>query len=80
MWFLINYFTVHPCDTTRNGGCSQICKKVKDKYACACEDGFVIQKDGKTCVKGLIWYPFFLPNACIYNCRFIHRTEINFSN
>ena len=59
-----NYFTVHPCDTTLNGGCSQICKKAKDKYACACEDGFLIQKDGKTCVKGLIWYCFFA--KCLY--------------
>lgn len=51
---LIYPHLVHPCDTARNGGCSQICEKGKDKYGCACEDGFVLGKDTKTCMKGMI--------------------------
>ena len=46
---------VHPCDTADNGGCNQICNKQKHKHECACEDGFVLGKDGKTCNKGYIY-------------------------
>ena len=45
-------FLVHPCDTGSNGGCSQICNKRNWKHECACEDGFVLGKDKKTCNKG----------------------------
>ncbi len=43
---------VHPCDRQSNGGCSQICNKTKLAYECACEEGFALEKDRKTCVKG----------------------------
>ena len=49
---IICLFLVHPCDTEGNGGCSQICNKTRHKYECACEEGFVLGKDGKTCRKG----------------------------
>lgn len=45
-------YLVHPCDKASNGGCKQICNKKKEKYECACEDGFVLAKDGKACNKG----------------------------
>ncbi len=52
--FLINYFKslVHPCDEASNGGCSQICNKIKEKHECSCETGFVLGKDKRTCKKG----------------------------
>ena len=43
---------VHPCDKASNGGCSQICNKRKHKFECACEDGFLLDGNGKTCKKG----------------------------
>ena len=54
--FIYHYILllVHPCDTASNGGCSQICKRNKDKHTCNCEDGFVLGTDGKTCNKGEI--------------------------
>ncbi len=45
---------VHPCDTVSQGGCTQLCKKRKQKYQCACEDGFELGNDGKSCTKGAI--------------------------
>ena len=50
--FVFSPYLVHPCDKSSNGGCNQICKKMKNEYACACQDGFVIGSDGKTCIKG----------------------------
>ena len=55
---LIYPYLVHPCDTPSNGGCSQICEKGKDKYGCACEDGFVLGNDTKTCIKGMMRFIF----------------------
>ncbi len=54
-YWIISLYLVHPCDTASNGGCKQICNKRKHKYRCACEDGFVLGKDGKTCNKGMIF-------------------------
>ena len=53
-----NYFPilVHPCDTENNGGCSQICNKTRNKYNCACKEGFVLEKDDKSCIKGKARY------------------------
>ena len=51
---------VHPCDTAGNGGCSQICNKQKHKHECACEDGFELGKDGKTCNKGYLYIYHFV--------------------
>ena len=55
-----NYFLilVHPCDTESNGGCNQICNKTNNKYNCACNEGFVLEKDGKSCIKGRVRYSF----------------------
>ena len=52
--FVMNYYSVlvHPCDTASNGGCSQICNKRKNTYECACDDGFIIGGDKRTCNKG----------------------------
>ena len=49
-WLL--FFVVHPCDTIGNAGCSQICNKKKQKYECACEEGYVLGKDRRTCYTG----------------------------
>ena len=43
---------MHACDATNNGGCSQICNKIKEKHECACQTGFVLANDGRTCKKG----------------------------
>ena len=45
---------VHPCDRAepKNAGCAQVCNKVGDKPKCGCNDGFVLNKDLKTCDKG----------------------------
>ena len=39
---------VHPCDIG-NGGCGQICEKDGDSTVCACEEGFELGPDGKSC-------------------------------
>ena len=57
---LIYPYLVHPCDTPSNGGCSQICEKGTDKYGCACEDGFVLGNDTRTCIKGMMRFIFLL--------------------
>ena len=49
---------MHPCDTGSNGGCSQICNKKEENHECSCEDRFVSEKDGKTCIRGWIQYFF----------------------
>jgi len=64
----MNYFhifLVHPCDTASNGGCNQICNKHMQKYTCACEGGFTLGKDEKTCIKG--WMRLFGMSAFIFN-------------
>ena len=43
---------VHPCDEANNGGCSQICNKLKEKHECSCEPAFVLGEDKATCQKG----------------------------
>ena len=43
---------VHPCDESDNGGCSQICNKIKEKHECSCEAGFLLGGDNTTCNKG----------------------------
>ncbi len=50
----MNYFSslVHPCDKASKGGCSQLCNKRKEKYECACKDGFLLGDDKRTCNKG----------------------------
>lgn len=53
--FLSNYFIlllVHPCDTTNNGGCNQICNKRNHTSECACQDGFALGEDRQTCREG----------------------------
>ena len=52
--FQINNFRslVHPCDEASNGGCNQICNKVKDNHKCSCQAGFVLEEDKMTCKKG----------------------------
>ena len=42
---------VHPCDIG-NGGCGQICNRDGDDAVCACEEGFELGSDGKSCSKG----------------------------
>merc|ERR1712165_674707 len=41
---------IDPCDIG-NGGCGQICQKNGDSAVCACEDGFKLGSDGKSCSK-----------------------------
>ena len=59
-WMILNYhfyqiiflLPVHPCDTTNNGGCNQICNKRNHAYECACQEGFALGEDRKTCSEG----------------------------
>ena len=45
----IQLFLVHPCDVG-NGGCEQECVKDGDVAVCACEEGFELASDGKSCI------------------------------
>ena len=81
----INYIllSVHPCDTASNGGCSQICKRNKDKHTCTCEDRFVLGTDGKTCNKGEIFSFVIVYNEWLTRCRkgmFLHFLHFIFLN
>ena len=49
---IISIFIVHACDAANNGGCSQICNKIKEKHECTCQTGFVLAKDKRACKKG----------------------------
>ena len=32
-----------------NGGCSQICINTNGNHQCSCEDGYLLNSDGRTC-------------------------------
>lgn len=60
-YILESYFIlVHSCDTDINAGCSDICNKKGDGFECACEAGFELDSDKKTCVRGIAWFYFGL--------------------
>ena len=40
---------VHPCDKENRGGCTQTCTKSGEKAECACNEGYFLENDGKTC-------------------------------
>lgn len=43
---------VHECDLPHNGHCSQSCVKKGEYFTCACNERYILSKDGKTCVEG----------------------------
>uniref|UniRef100_A0A224X518 Putative nidogen n=1 Tax=Panstrongylus lignarius TaxID=156445 RepID=A0A224X518_9HEMI len=46
----IPVFTVHnPC-TVDNGGCAHLCLNTPAKHVCACQMGYELESNGKTCV------------------------------
>lgn len=49
---IIFLLLVHPCDTTKNGGCDQICNKRNHTYECACKEGFALGEDRQMCSEG----------------------------
>ena len=54
MIFCIVAFTLgDPCDEPPNGGCSQICTS-GTTAVCSCDEGFTLQADGKSCMRGII--------------------------
>ena len=43
--------SVHPCERQDNGGCQQKCTKIGSLGVCACNEGYKINEDKKTCDK-----------------------------
>ena len=35
--------------TDSNGGCNQNCRNLEGSHECHCNDGFILDGDGKTC-------------------------------
>ena len=54
---------VHVC-LKSNGGCQHVCRKDGRKAICECNEGFQLEEDGRTCVKGEI-LAGLLHQACI---------------
>ena len=64
---LYDLFLVHPCDKKDNGGCEHTCTKKGMEFACECNEDFKLNKDLKTCSKGICR----LTN--IANCYLMHN-------
>ena len=43
----ISYVTADRC--IGNQDCQQMCKSLVDRYVCACNEGYILNGDGKTC-------------------------------
>ena len=50
MLFLLS---VHPCDKKTKGGCAHKCNKKGDGVFCSCNKGYILEKDNKSCKKGM---------------------------
>ena len=46
---MCNFFSVHPCDQSSNGGCNQKCEKNGEEAKCGCKEEYEMTDDGKTC-------------------------------
>ena len=54
--FLFTFVSVHPCDKADKAGCEQTCNKKGVEAQCACEEGFLLKEDGKTCKESKLNY------------------------
>ena len=58
--YLVSYISqkpflpVHPCDKADKAGCEQTCNKKGVEAQCACEEGFLLKEDGKTCKESML--------------------------
>ena len=49
LWLLFDLTDVRECDTN-NGGCDHVCTEQEGSFQCACNDGYDLQPDARSCV------------------------------
>ena len=47
--FLRAFVDVNECQTSNQGGCAQVCTNTLGTYTCGCNEGYMLNIDGRFC-------------------------------